>query len=293
MIITEHSSPCVKAFLDPSSETFSYVVFDHRDGHGVIIDPVLDFDYQSGRTDTASAQRILDFVTERGLQIEWVLETHAHADHLSAAPFLREKLGARIGIGEHIKEVQSVFKDVFNLEKEFLPNGAHFDHLFADGESFNVGALSLSVIHTPGHTPADVAFLINDQALFVGDTLFLPDVGTARCDFPGGSAVTLYRSIQKLLALPQETQIYICHDYPTAGRSHEYVTTVAEQRHRNIHVRDGISEREFVAKREARDATLAMPKLILPAIQVNIRAGHMPPAEADGKVYLKVPINQL
>ena len=293
MIITDHSNPCVQAFLDPNSETFSYVVFDHRNGHGVIIDPVLDFDYQSGRTHTTNAQRILDFVTERGLKIDWVLETHAHADHLSAAPFLRATLGARVGIGEHIKEVQRVFKDVFNLEKEFLPNGAHFDHLFTDGETFKVGELTLSVIHTPGHTPADVAFLVNDQALFVGDTLFLPDVGTARCDFPGGSAITLYRSIQKLLALPLETQIYICHDYPTPGRSHEYVTTVAEQRERNIHVRDGISEKVFVEKREARDASLAMPKLILPSIQVNIRAGEMPPADADGKIYLKVPINQL
>lgn len=293
MIITQHSTPCVQAFLDPSSETFSYVVFDGVDGHGVIIDSVLDFDYQSGRTHTTNAQRILDFVSERRLTIEWILETHAHADHLSAAPFLREKLGAKVGIGEHIKEVQQVFKDVFNLEKEFLPNGAHFDHLFTDGETFKVGELTLSVIHTPGHTPADVAFLVNNQALFLGDTLFLPDVGTARCDFPGGSALTLYRSIQKLLALPMQTQIYICHDYPTEGRTHEYVTTVGEQRQSNIHVRDGISEQAFVEKRETRDATLAMPKLILPAIQVNIRAGHLPPADADGKVYLKVPINLL
>lgn len=293
MTSNKFSAPLVKAFLDNDSETFSYVVYDRPNGKGVVIDSVLDFDYKSGRTSTHSAQNIVNFVHEQGLTIEWILETHAHADHLSAAPFLREQLGAKVGIGEHIKGVQKIFKEVFNLEKEFLPNGADFDHLFSDEETFSVGELSFKVIHTPGHTPADLAYLVNDQALFVGDTLFLPDVGTARCDFPGGSSQTLYRSIKKLLSLPADTKMYICHDYPKEGRSHEYLTTVGEQRERNIHVRDGVTETEFVDMRDTRDATLEMPRLILPSIQVNIRAGHMPPADADGKVYLKVPINQL
>lgn len=293
MVENHRLAPYVKAFLDPRSETFSYVVYDQRDGHGVIIDPVLNFDYSSGRTHTESAQHILDFIKAEGLTIEWILETHAHADHLSAAPFLRAQLNAKIGIGEHITEVQKVFKEVFNLDKELLPNGADFDYLFKHGERFTVGQLSFQVMHTPGHTPADVVYFVNQQALFVGDTIFLPDVGTARCDFPGGNANSLFHSIQTLLALPAETQMYVCHDYPTQGRSHEYRTTVGAQQQHNIHVRSGITEEEFVAKRNARDATLAMPKLIVPAIQVNIRGGNMPPAEADGKVYLKLPINQL
>lgn len=288
-----YTTPLVKAFLDNDSETFSYVVYDKPKGKGVVIDSVLDFDYKSGRTKTDSAQNIVNFVHEEGLEIEWILETHAHADHLSAAPFLREQLNAKVGIGEHIKGVQKIFKEVFNLEKEFLPNGAHFDRLFADGETFAVGDLEFRVMHTPGHTPADLAYVVNEQALFIGDTLFLPDVGTARCDFPGGSSRTLFRSIKKLLAMPEETKMYICHDYPKEGRSHEFLTTVGEQRQRNIHVHDGVTEDEFVAMRDTRDATLEMPRLILPSIQVNIRAGHMPPADTDGKVYLKVPINQL
>lgn len=283
----------VEAFLDNDSETFSYVVNDTTSKLAVVIDPVLDFDYKSGRTSTASAEKMLDYIKQHNLSVEWVLETHAHADHLSAAPFFKQHLGAKIGIGEHIKQVQQIFKDVFNLEKEFLPNGAQFDHLFKDGDELNVGSLSIKVMHTPGHTPADLAYIINQKAAFVGDTLFMPDVGTARCDFPGGSATTLYRSIQRLLTLPQDTQMYVCHDYPTAGRQHEYLTSVTEQRKHNIHVQDGISEAQFVTKREARDATLKMPRLILPSIQVNIRAGQMPPAEANGKVYLKVPIDQL
>lgn len=290
---TKLAPPLVKTFLDNDSETFSYVVYDHPQGKGAIIDSVLDFDYKSGRTSTDSAQNIVNFVHEEGLTIEWILETHAHADHLSAAPFLREQLGAKIGIGEHIQGVQKIFKDVFNLEKEFLPNGSQFDHLFADGEEFSLGELKFRVMHTPGHTPADLAYVVNEQALFVGDTLFLPDVGTARCDFPGGSSATLYRSIKKLLAMPADTKMYICHDYPQDGRSHEYLTTVGEQREKNIHVRDGVTESEFVQMRDTRDATLEMPRLILPSIQINIRAGHMPPAEADGKVYMKIPVNQL
>jgi len=283
----------VKAFLDSDSETFSYVVADLTSGLAVIIDPVLDFDYKSGRTSTKSAEDILAYVEQKTFKVEWVLETHAHADHLSAAPFFKEKLGAKIGIGEHIQQVQGIFKQIFNLEKEFLPNGAQFDHLFKDGEELKVGSLSIKVMHTPGHTPADLAYLVNGKMAFVGDTLFMPDVGTARCDFPGGSAKTLYQSIKKLLSLPAETEIYICHDYPTQGRGHEYKTTVAEQREHNIHVNSEVSEDAFVQKREARDKTLSMPRLILPSIQVNIRAGQLPPKEDNGQVYLKVPINML
>lgn len=283
----------VEAFLDNDSETFSYVVADTLSSGAVIIDPVLDFDYKSGRTATDSVDKILAYIQANELEVGWILETHAHADHLSAAPYLRDRLGARIGIGRHITQVQNIFKDVFHLEKEFLPNGAQFDRLFDDGDVLAVGHMQIRVMHTPGHTPADLAYIINEQAAFVGDTLFMPDVGTARCDFPGGSAVTLYRSIQKLLALPDDMAIYVCHDYPTEGRGHQYQTTVAQQRVNNIHVGSAISEDEFVARREARDATLAMPRLILPSIQVNIRAGQLPPAEQNGVRYLKIPINKL
>lgn len=285
--------PLVKAFLDSDSETFSYIVYDQAGGHAAVIDPVLDFDYKAGRTSTEGAERIVDFVRAQSLTVDWVLETHAHADHLSAAPFVRDQLGGRIGIGEHIQDVQKIFKQVFNLEKEFLPNGAQFDHLFAEGERFEFGELQGQVIHTPGHTPADLAYLIGD-ALFVGDTLFLPDAGTARCDFPGGDSATLYRSIEKLHALPDATRLFVCHDYPPEGReSHEHETTVGMSRQHNIHVREGVSESEFVKMRDERDATLGMPRLILPSIQVNIRAGQMPPAEDNGKIYLKVPVNAL
>jgi glyoxylase-like metal-dependent hydrolase (beta-lactamase superfamily II) len=283
----------VEAFLDKDSETFSYVVTDLASKHAVVIDPVLDFDYKSGRTSTQSAELMLAYIKHNELKLDWVLETHAHADHLSAAPFFKDQLGAKVGIGAHIKQVQGIFKEVFNLEKEFLPNGAQFDRLFSDGEVVQVGTMTIRMIHTPGHTPADLAYFINEEALFVGDTLFMPDVGTSRCDFPGGSASTLFQSITKLLALPEQTRIYVCHDYPTKGRDYQHQTTVAEQRQHNIHVHDGVTEAQFVEKREARDATLAMPRLILPSIQVNIRAGHMPPADEQGKVYLKLPINQL
>lgn len=284
--------PHVKAFLDNDSETFSYVVYDRVGGHAAVVDPVLDFDYKSGRTRTDGAERIVAFVREQQLNVDWILETHAHADHLSAAPYIREQLGGRIGIGEHIRDVQKIFKEVFNLEKEFLPNGSQFDHLFSDGETFGIGPLEARVLHTPGHTPADLAYLIGD-ALFVGDTLFMPDVGTARCDFPGGDSATLFRSIRKLLALPEETRLFVCHDYPTEHRKHEYETTVGAQKRDNIHVHEGVEEADFVAMRDARDATLAMPRLILPSIQVNIRAGRMPPAEDNGTVYLKLPIDRL
>lgn len=283
----------VKEFLDKDSETFSYIVTDLASKHAVVIDPVLDFDEKSGRTSTQSAELMLAYIQQNELILEWVLETHAHADHLSAAPLFKEQLGAKVGIGVHIKQVQTIFKEVFNLEKDFLPNGAQFDRLFHDGEIVQVGAMSIRTIHSPGHTPADIAYLINDEAIFVGDTLFMPDVGTSRCDFPGGSASALFQSISKLLAFPEETKIYVCHDYPTKGREHKYVTTVGEQRKNNIHVHDGVTEAQFVEKREARDATLSMPRLILPSIQVNIRAGHMPPADEQGKVYLKLPINML
>ena len=274
--------PQIKAFLDQDSETFSYVVYDRPGGHAAVIDPVLDYDPASGRTSTASAEAIVDFVRELDLTVDWVLETHAHADHLSAAPFIREQLGGRIAIGEHIREVQDIFRKVFNLEKEFLPDGADFDHLFRDGETFRIGDLEGRVLHTPGHTPADLSYVIGD-AVFVGDTLFMPDVGTARCDFPGGSAATLYRSIQKLLALPDDLRLFVCHDYPGDSRGHACETTVAAQRADNIHVGGGVTEEDFVQMRDARDATLGMPRLILPSIQVNIRAGRMPPAEPDGR----------
>ncbi|WP_458734121.1 MBL fold metallo-hydrolase [Zobellella taiwanensis] len=285
--------PQVRAFLDQDSETFSYVVYDRSGGAAAVIDPVLDFDPKSGRTRTDTAQQLVDFIREQDLSLQWILETHAHADHLSAAPFIREQLGGRIAIGEHIREVQAIFRRVFNLEKGFLPDGSQFDRLFADGDRFEVGELSVRVMHTPGHTPADLAYIVNERAAFVGDTLFMPDVGTARCDFPGGSAARLYGSIRRLLALPGDTCVYVCHDYPKAGREHRYLTTVAEQRRDNIHVHDGIDEAEFVKMRNERDAGLAMPRLILPSIQVNIRAGQLPPAEDNDTVYLKIPLNRL
>ena len=285
--------PKVQAFLEKDSETFSYVVYDQEGGHGLIIDPVLNFDYPSGRTSTELAQQQLDFVAKNQLTIDWVLETHAHADHLSAAPFLRDQLNAKIGIGEHITDVQAIFRDVFALEPEFNADGSQFDGLFSDEQQFSVGGLHIRVLHSPGHTPADLAYLINDQALFVGDTLFMPDVGTARCDFPGGSSQQLYQSIQRLLALPEATEIYVCHDYPKAERGHEYLTTVARQKAENIHVKDGIDEASFVAMRDKRDATLGMPRLILPSIQVNICAGEMPPKDEQGNTFLKLPINKL
>lgn len=284
--------PIIKAFLDQDSETFSYVVYDQEGGHAAVIDPVLDYDHAAGRTYTTSAEEIVAFVRDKGLTVDWVLETHAHADHLSAAPFIREQLGGRIAIGEHIRDVQEIFRKVFNLEKEFLPDGADFDHLFSEGDTFRIGELEGRVLHTPGHTPADLSYIIGD-AVFVGDTLFMPDAGTARCDFPGGDAATLYRSIGKLLALPDDTRMFVCHDYPGADRGHACETTVAEQREHNIHVGAGATEADFVAMRTKRDATLGMPRLILPSIQVNIRAGRMPPPEADGRSYLKIPLNTL
>jgi glyoxylase-like metal-dependent hydrolase (beta-lactamase superfamily II) len=282
----------VQPFFDPATGTVSYVVHAGPGSACAILDPVLDFDARSGRTSTASAQRIVEFARGQRLEVAWILETHAHADHLSAASWLRRELGGRIAIGRRITEVQGVFKRLFHLEPEFAPDGHQFDHLFADGETFAIGALQARVIAMPGHTPACVAYQVAD-AVFVGDTLFMPDVGTARCDFPGGSAEQLYRSIRGLLSLPPATRLFMCHDYPPQGREAQWETTVAEQRARNIHVHDGITEAAFVAMRQARDATLGMPNLILPSVQVNIRAGEMPPPEANGVSYLKIPLNAL
>jgi len=280
----------VQAFFDPATWTVTYVV--HDDASCAIVDSVLDYDPKSGRTSTASADKVIAFVRSRGLKVEWILETHAHADHLSAAPYLRKELGGRIAIGEQIRTVQGVFKKVFNLEPEFRLDGSQFDHLFADGEAFRIGELAGEAMHVPGHTPADMAYRIGD-AVFVGDTLFMPDVGTARCDFPGGDARTLYRSVHRLLGLPGGTRLFMCHDYPPRGRAPQWETSVAEQRAGNIHIHDGVSEDEFVAMRTARDRTLDMPTLILPAIQVNVRAGELPPPETDGRSYLKIPLNAL
>ncbi|MDE0854275.1 MAG: MBL fold metallo-hydrolase [Nevskia sp.] len=284
--------PSIEAFFDSVTCTVSYVVYDRPGGRAAIIDPVLDYDPKAGRTTTASAQRLIRFVQEQELGVDWILETHAHADHLSAAHHLRQLLGGRVAIGDHIRQVQGVFKRLFNLEPGFAEDGSQFDHLFSDGEVFPIGALRAEALLVPGHTPADMAYRIGD-AVFVGDTLFMPDVGTARCDFPGGNAHTLYASIRRLLSLPEQTRLYLCHDYPPAGREPAWQTTVAEQRRANIHVHDGVDEARFVAMRTARDATLEMPVLILPAVQVNIRAGALPAPEANGVSYLKIPLNAL
>lgn len=285
--------PDVKAFFDEATFTVSYVVSDPNSEHCAIVDSVLDYDPKSGRTNTASADAIIKFVKESSLSVSWILETHAHADHLSAAPYLKNNLGGRTAIGQQITTVQKTFSQVFNTEPTFHSDGTQFDHLFADEETFQIGDLTGRVMHTPGHTPACLTYVIGDAA-FVGDTLFMPDYGTARCDFPGGDAATLYRSIQKIFALPPETRLFMCHDYKAPGRKDfAWETTVAQERIRNVHVHEGISESEFVAMRNARDKTLEMPVLILPSVQVNIRAGEMPPPEDNGVSYLKVPINAL
>jgi len=284
--------PTVKAFFDKDTWTVSYVVYEKPGSICAIIDSVLDYDPKSGRTSTRSADEMVDFVQTQQLQVAWILETHAHADHLTAAPYLQQKLGGRIAIGEHIRTVQQVFKGVFNLESDFAVDGSQFDTLFTDGETFRIGDLMGEAVFLPGHTPACTAYKIGD-AVFVGDTIAMPDVGTARCDFPGGDARQLYRSIKKLLSMPDDTRLFMCHDYPPSGRDVCFETTVAEERAKNIHVHDGIDEDAYVAMRTARDASLAMPVLILPAVQVNIRAGHFPPAEDNGTVYLKIPVNAL
>ncbi|MGN8120647.1 MBL fold metallo-hydrolase [Pseudomonas sp. 22082] len=283
----------IEAFLDPASSTYSYVVYEADGGQCAIVDPVLDYDGAAGRTCTAQADKIIAFVRTHNLQVQWLLETHAHADHLSAAPYLRRELGGKIAIGESISKVQNVFKALFNLEPEFRVDGSQFDHLFAPNESFRIGNLKATALHVPGHTPADMAYLIDGEQILVGDTLFMPDVGTARCDFPGGNAHQLFNSIHKLLAFPASVKLYVCHDYPPQGRDSQCQTTVGEQRKSNIHVHDGIDEATFVEMRTRRDAGLGMPTLLLPAIQVNVRAGNLPPAEGNGVVYLKIPINSV
>jgi glyoxylase-like metal-dependent hydrolase (beta-lactamase superfamily II) len=282
----------IESFFDEATNTVSYIVLDRATLACAVIDSVLDYDPKSGRTSTASADRIVDRVRELGARLEWILETHVHADHLSAAPLIKQQLGGRLGIGEHIVIVQQVFGKLFNAGTEFQRDGSQFDHLFRDGETFRIGSLQARALHTPGHTPACMSYLIEDAA-FVGDTLFMPDYGTARCDFPGGDARTLYRSIRTLLALPPETRLFMCHDYMPDGRAPRWETTVADERAHNIHVHDGISEDDFVAMRTARDATLDMPVLILPSVQVNMRAGHLPPPEDNGIRYLKIPLNAL
>ena len=290
-------APQVQAFFDPSTGTVSYVVFDHAGGHCAIIDSVLDFDSKSGRTTTTSADALMAFVKDKALTVQWILETHAHADHLSAAHYLRKQLGGQIAIGAAITDVQSVFKGIFNLEPEFHPDGSQFDHLFQPDEAFAIGDLTAHALSVPGHTPACMAYQVKSEvgpsAVFVGDTLFMPDVGTARCDFPGGNAHDLYQSVRKLMGLPGDTRLYLCHDYPPDGRAPAWESTVAEQRASNIHIHDGVSEDAFVAMRSKRDAGLAMPNLILPSVQINIRAGAMPPQEANGHAYLKIPLNVL
>ena len=285
--------PDVKAFFDQETYTVTYVVADPSGKACAIIDPVLDYDPASGRTSTACADQVLDFINDNGLTVAWILETHAHADHLSAAAYLKTKTSGKTGTGRLIKGVQATFKEIFNLDDEFMPNGEHFDCLFDEGDRLALGSLEIEVMHTPGHTPSCVTFVVGDAA-FIGDTLFMPDFGTARCDFPGGDAAILYQSIQRILALPAGTRIFLCHDYKAPGRDvFQWETTVEEQLASNIHINKGVTQQEFVAFRDQRDSQLGMPKLILPSIQVNIRAGEMPPADDKGKVFLKIPVDAL
>ena len=285
--------PEVTGFFDEDTFTISYVVADPATKTCAIIDSVLDFDPASGRTSRKSADQVIAFIRKGGLKLDWILETHVHADHLSAAPYLRNELGGRIGIGFNVVTVQNVFGKVFNVEPEFKRDGSQFDHLFQDGESFKLGSIEAKAMYTPGHTPACMTYMIGDAG-FVGDTMFMPDFGTARCDFPGGDARQLYRSIRKIFALPPQTRLFMCHDYKAPGRDeYRWETTVAEEKAKNVHVRDGVSEDDFVAMRQKRDATLSMPRLILPSVQVNMRAGNLPPAEANGARYLKLPVDAL
>ena len=286
----------VHSFLHSDTETYTHVLADVQQQVCAIIDPVLDFDAKSGRTDTASVDEVIAFVREQGWALVYIIETHAHADHISAAIHVKEKLGGKLVIGQHITEVQKIFKKIFNLDTSFRTDASQFDILTDDGETLTLGGITITAMYVPGHTRADMAYLAADDektVVFVGDTLFAPDVGTARCDFPGGDAKTLYQSIQKLLALPDETIMYLCHDYPSQGRKHCPTTTVAAQKLGNIHVKEGINEAEFVEMRERRDATLEMPRLIIPSVQINIDAGHFPKPEDNGTRYLKVPINTL
>lgn len=285
----KQARPAIEAFFDEPTNTVSYLVWDEATKKAAVIDPVLDYDHKSGEVDNRSADAILARVQELGLTLEWALETHVHADHLSGAPYIKAQAGARIGIGEHVRDVQKIFRPVFNFT-DMKTDGSDFDHLFTDGETFTIGSLQVEVIHTPGHTPACIAYKIDD-AVFVGDTLFMPDYGTARADFPGGDARQLYRSIRKLLSMPEKTRLFMCHDYKAPGRDqYAWETTVADERKHNKHVHDGVSEDEFVTMRETRDATLSAPTLLLPSIQVNMRAGKFPPAEHNGVQYLLIPV---
>lgn len=285
--------PAIKSFFDHPTNTVTHVVHDPESRRAAIIDSVLDYDPASGRTSFSSADAVIAYVGEKELCVDWLLETHAHADHLSAAPYLQQKLGGKIAIGEHIVTVQNAFGELFNVGSEFARDGSDFDQLWKDGDHFTIGNLDVTVLHVPGHTPACIAYVIGD-AVFVGDTMFMPDYGTARADFPGGDARTLYRSARRLLSLPPETRLFMCHDYLPEGRK-DFVweTTVEAQRKANVHIHDGLTEDEFVTMREARDATLDMPRLILPSVQVNMRAGHMPAAEDNGVTYLKIPVNAI
>ena len=290
----------IESFFDPATFTFSHIVWDTSTAQCALIDSVLDYDPKSGRTNTSSADSLVARVKELGLNVQWLLETHVHADHLSAAPYLQQQLGGQLVIGSHITTVQNVFGKLFNAGSEFARDGSQFDRLLSDGDSFSIGTLKARAMHTPGHTPACMTYVVTDhsvdpvrQVAFVGDTLFMPDYGTARCDFPGGSASILYASIQKVLGLPDSTELYLCHDYPPDGREPQCVTTVADQKKANVHVHQGISEADFVAMRQKRDATLSMPVLILPSVQVNMRGGQMPPAEDNGQRYLKIPVDAL
>ena len=290
----------IESFFDPATITLSHVLADLSTRQCALIDSVLDYDPKSGRTSTTSADRLVDRVKALDLQVQWILETHVHADHLSAAPYLKKRLGGQLAIGAHITTVQNVFGKLFNAGAEFARDGSQFDRLLEDGEIFQIGTLQARAMHTPGHTPACMTYVVSDtgdvsdkQVAFVGDTLFMPDYGTARCDFPGGNASVLFQSIQKVLSLPDNTELYLCHDYPPETREPHCITTVAEQKNTNVHVHRGVNEAEFVAMREKRDASLAMPVLILPSVQVNMRAGQMPPPEDNGQRYLKIPIDAL
>lgn len=286
-------SASIQHFFDPATSTYSYVVADHSTGRCAIVDPVLDYDAAAGRIGNASARRILDYVREQALTVEWLLETHLHADHLSASAWLKAELGGKLAIGASIAQVQRTFAGLLNLGEAFPCDGSQFDHLFDDGEHFSIGELPAQALHTPGHTPACMTYLIGDAA-FVGDTLFMPDYGTARCDFPGGDARQLFRSIQRLFALPGQTRLFMCHDYLAPGRDeHQHETTVAREREANIHVRDGVGEDAFVSMRNERDASLGAPALIWPSIQVNMRGGELPPAEVNGVRYLRIPLDRM
>jgi glyoxylase-like metal-dependent hydrolase (beta-lactamase superfamily II) len=287
------STATVKTFFDPVTYTYTHLISDPATAKVAIVDSVLDYDPKSGRTSTVSADQVIDYITKAGLEVEWILETHVHADHLSAAPYLKSRLGGKTGIGSHIDTVQQTFKSIFNAEESFKTDGSQFDAQFGDGETFQVGELQGYVMHTPGHTPACSTYVIDEEHAFVGDTIFMPDQGTARCDFPGGDATILFESVRRILSLPGSTNLYMCHDYAPNGREYQYLTTVADELERNIHVNNTISMEDFVRMRTERDATLDMPVLILPSVQVNMRAGEMPPKEENGMSYLKVPLNAL